>query len=100
MPRRLPSQLFEKPLRSKLASAKPTSAPPSLQRALARPLSASPEQLLQLQRQYGNRAAQSLIQRAQTQQLQHKAAIDPEGDEVEHTVSRDSQAQRGVIQRN
>lgn len=56
-----------------------TLGPLSLQAALADPLSASAEQVLQLQRQYGNRAAQRLIQGALADKIQRDPAVGLEG---------------------
>ncbi len=61
--------------------------------ALSNPLSASSEQIAQLQRQYGNRAVQRLIQRAQAR-VQREAAIGLEGGEVSaNEVGGDLQSQ-------
>jgi len=59
-----------------------TSGPIALEGALADPLSATPGQIMQLQRQYGNRAIQRLIQRAQAD-VQRQAPVGLQGGTVE-----------------
>ena len=70
-------------------------APLSLQLALADPLSASPEQVLQLQRQYGNRAVQRLVQRAEAEKMQRDSAVGLEGGVVEGDLQNQINSARG-----
>ena len=70
-------------------------APLSLQLALADPLSASPEQVLQLQRQCGNRAVQRLIQRAEAEKIQRDSAVGLEGGAMDGDLQNQIQSVRG-----
>ena len=77
-------------------TAKPAAkhaTPATRSRTLARP--GSPEQLLQLQRQYGNRAAQRLIQRAPAEQSQPAAAVGLAGGVVEGDLQNQINSARG-----
>jgi Domain of unknown function (DUF4157) len=71
-----------------------TLGPQSLQAALTDPRSISPQQVLQLQHQYGNRAAQRMIQRAQATAHSH-ASIGAEGGQVESGLQRQIDSARG-----
>ncbi len=67
---------------SKRITTVQSARPPNLQLARLEPLSASSEQIAQLQHRYGNRAVQHLIQSAQTAQVQREASVGLEGGEV------------------
>ena len=103
MPQTRQSQQSEKSKTSKPAAkqAAPQAsgpaplAPLSLQRALADPLSASPEQVLQLQRQYGNRAVQRLVQRAEAEKMRRDSAVGLEGGVVEGDLQNQIDSARG-----
>ncbi len=74
----------KKASKSKKAAPTPTvseQAPQAMESALADPASASPQQVLQLQRRYGNRAVQRLIQRA-NEPDEAKGPIGLEGGQV------------------
>ena len=98
MPQTRQSQNSEKSQTSK-PGAKQTAppatdlAPLTLQSALADPLSASPAQVLQLQRHYGNRAIQRLIQRAALQRDQDSIGL--EGGAVEADLQNQINSARG-----
>ncbi|MBA3533617.1 MAG: hypothetical protein H0T73_17005 [Ardenticatenales bacterium] len=64
-----------KPTRTPTLAQRRDLEPLSVQRALAAPLSASPAQILQLQRLIGNRAVSGLVQRAQGDRAQAKGTI-------------------------
>jgi hypothetical protein len=66
-----------------------------LQAALADPLSASPQAILQLQHRYGNRAVQRLIQRAQAEKIQREAAVGLEGGPVDGDLQNQINSARG-----
>lgn len=67
-------------------------APLEIQAALADPLSAPASQILQLQRQYGNRAIQRLLHSSKTIQ---RAEIGLEGGEVNHNLQSEIDSSRG-----
>jgi len=100
MPQTHQSQNSEKSRTSKPAAQQTATqargpAPLALQSALADPLSASADQIVQLQRQYGNRAVQRLIQRAQAKDVQRKAAVGLEGGAVEGGLQNQINSARG-----
>jgi hypothetical protein len=69
--------------------------PRSIQSALPSPLSASPLQISQLQRTYGNRAVQRLIQRAQAEKIQREAPVGLEGGAVDGDLQNQINSARG-----
>lgn len=64
------------------ASGPESAAPVLAQRALNDPLGASSQEVLQLQRQLGNKAVQRLIQRSHLSDVQREAEVGLEGGEV------------------
>jgi len=78
------------------SSAAPlTSQAVPLQSALTDPLGASPEQVVQLQQQYGNKAVQRLIQRAQSAKAEHDAEVGAAGGEVSGNLQSQIDSARG-----
>lgn len=72
----------------------PAVAPAEVQHARSEPLSSSSAQIAQLQRQYGNRAVQRLIQREQAL-VQRQAPIGLEGGEVSGDLQTQIDSARG-----
>ena len=74
------------------APAPAAASPVSMAGAIADPLNASPEQILSLQRQYGNRA----VQRLQRQAIQRReAASSAEGGELDADLQSEIESARG-----
>jgi len=70
-------------------------APIVLQRGLAKPLTAAPTHILQLQRQYGNRALNRLIQHARAEKVQRESAVGLEGGGVGANLQNQINSARG-----